>query len=113
MNVNKRHILTEAGWEVADNVEEFLVPSNEQVHQRVEALGVPSLIMPEHANAVIRIEVTPENDCRVVYRPEIIIQNLEKDMSHSDAVDFYYYNIEGSYVGNSTPIFEWDDDNDE
>ena len=113
MDINKRHILTEAGWVVADNVEEFLVPTNEQVHQRVEELGVPSLIMPEHANAVVRLEVTPKNDVRVVYRPEIIIQNLEKDMSRSDAEDYYFYNIEQSYLGNSTPIFEWEDEEDE
>jgi len=113
MDVNKRHVLTEAGWEVDNSTENYLVPSSEQLNQHVLDLGVPTLIMSEHANAVVRIEVTPENDCRVVYRPELIIQNLKKDMSHSDAVDFYHYNIEGSYVGNSTPIFEWGDDHGE
>ncbi len=114
MDTNKRHILTEDGWVVADKVAEFLVPSNEQLNQQIEDLGVPSLYMPEHENAVVGIEVTPKNDVRVVYRPEIIIENLEEDMSRSDAEDFYFYNIEDSYIGNSTPIFEWaDEDEDE
>lgn len=112
MDTNKRHILTEDGWVVADKVAEFLVPSNKQLNRQIEDLGVPSLYMPEHENAVVGIEVTTKNDVRVVYRPEIIIKNLEKDMSRSDAEDFYFYNIEDSYIGNSTPIFEWADENE-
>jgi hypothetical protein len=37
---------------------------------------------------------------------DIIIANLESDgMTHKDAVDYFYFNIEGAHMGEKTPIY--------
>lgn len=42
-----------------------------------------------------------------VYDTELCIKCLmeEDNMSEEDAVDFFYYNTVGSYVGEKTPIY--------
>ena len=46
---------------------------------------------------------------RVVYSIEKILEILQKDdMSQEDALEHFYYNIEGSYVGDYTPIYIWE-----
>ena len=42
---------------------------------------------------------------RVVYDQEKIIDKLEKDMTREEATEFFYYNIEGSHVGDYTPLY--------
>jgi len=42
----------------------------------------------------------------VVYSIEKILEILQKDdMSQEDALEHFYYNIEGAYVGEYTPVF--------
>jgi len=42
-----------------------------------------------------------------VYDTELCIKCLmeEEDMSEEDAVDFFYYNTVGSFVGEKTPLY--------
>ena len=42
-----------------------------------------------------------------VYDTELCIKSLmdHDDMSEEDAVDFFYFNTVGSYVGEKTPLF--------
>jgi hypothetical protein len=44
---------------------------------------------------------------RLVYSTEKCISILVKDhwMDYEDALDYFYYNVSGSYVGEQTPIF--------
>tara|TARA_R110002051_G_C8587665_1_gene478287 strand:+ start:454 stop:723 length:270 start_codon:yes stop_codon:yes gene_type:complete len=43
---------------------------------------------------------------RMVYSIEKILEILQKDdMSEEDALEHFYYNIEGSYVGDYTPLY--------
>tara|TARA_R100001463_G_scaffold14114_5_gene37367 strand:- start:2566 stop:2823 length:258 start_codon:yes stop_codon:yes gene_type:complete len=49
---------------------------------------------------------------RMVYSIEKILQILQDDdMSQEDALEHFYYNIDGSYVGDYTPIYIWEYDN--
>lgn len=45
---------------------------------------------------------------RIIYSISKCIEILKKDMDESDAIEHFYYNIEGGYVGEKTPI--WCDD---
>ena len=46
---------------------------------------------------------------RMVYSIEKILQILqEDDMTQEDALEHFYYNIDGSYVGDYTPIYIWE-----
>jgi len=51
------------------------------------------LQMNEHPNAVIGVD---ESSMRLCYSMSKIIENLMKDMSEEDALEYYYFNIEGS-----------------
>lgn len=43
----------------------------------------------------------------LVYSADKVIEILmsRNNWSYDDAIDYYYYNIEGAYVGDRTPIF--------
>lgn len=43
-----------------------------------------------------------------VYSVQKIIHILMEDMSHEDAVEYFEYNIAGSYLGEKTPIYVYD-----
>lgn len=56
--------------------------------------------------AVIGLE---EKSGKLIYSARKIIQILiEEGMSEEDALDHYYYNVEGAYVGDLTPIYCFD-----
>ena len=46
----------------------------------------------------------------VIYSAPTIIQILQDDehLTEEEALDYYYYNIEGAHVGEYTPIYMWD-----
>lgn len=45
-------------------------------------------------------------DC-IIYDVNEILTILMEDMSSDDALEHFMYNIAGSYVGETTPIFLW------
>lgn len=58
--------------------------------------------------AIIGLVAKPGGDYPVVcYDINKIIEILKSDdgMSEEDAWEFYYFNIEGAYMGNGTPMF--------
>ena len=42
---------------------------------------------------------------RLVYNADKIVDNLAKDMTREEALEFFYYNIDGACVGEFTPVF--------
>lgn len=55
--------------------------------------------------AIIGLE---ESSGRLIYSVSRIIAILMEDMEETDAWEHYYYNIEGGYVGEFTPIWCYD-----
>jgi len=56
--------------------------------------------------AIIGID---ESSMRLIYSVSKCISILMRDMSEEDALEHFYYNVSGSYVGDQTPI--WCNDN--
>lgn len=56
-------------------------------------------------DAIIGVE---ESSMRLVYSTNKIIEILKQDMNEQDAIEHYYFNIQGAYVGSQTPIFVLD-----
>ncbi len=50
-----------------------------------------------------------ESSSRLIYSISKCINILTEEMSEEDAIEYFYYNVSGSYVGNKTPI--WCTDN--
>jgi hypothetical protein len=50
-----------------------------------------------------------ENSMRLIYSVSKCIEILREDMSEEDALEHFYYNVNGSYVGDKTPIWCIDD----
>lgn len=42
---------------------------------------------------------------RLIYSVSKCIDILMQDMSEEDACEYFYYNVEGAYVGEKTPIW--------
>jgi hypothetical protein len=54
-------------------------------------------------DAILGIEV---NSMKLVYSKSKVIEILmSEDMTEEDALEHYYFNIVGAYVGEKTPIF--------
>lgn len=53
-------------------------------------------------DAIIGIE---DKSKRIIYSVNSIIDILSKSMERCDAIEHFYFNIEGSYVGEKTPIY--------
>lgn len=48
---------------------------------------------------------------KLIYSMSKCIKNLmEQDMEFDDALDYFYYNISGSYIGEKSPIWCYDID---
>ena len=45
---------------------------------------------------------------RGVYSVRKIVDILMEDMSYEDAVEYFEYNIGGAYVGEKTPVYVYD-----
>lgn len=56
--------------------------------------------------AIIGID---ENTMRVIYSESKCIDILCRDMDEEDAVEYFIFNVKGSYMGEKTPI--WCTDN--
>lgn len=57
--------------------------------------------------AVIGI-ATDFTEPRLIYSVSKCLEILEKDMDKEEALEYFTYNVSGSYVGEQTPIFCWD-----
>ena len=45
---------------------------------------------------------------RLIYSVKRCLDILEKDMSSEEAMEYFSFNVEGSYVGEQTPVWCWD-----
>lgn len=75
----------------------------QQIETFCEENDLQLLFMDGHDNAILGI-ASKFHDFSVVYSKKKIIENLCKDMSFDEALEFYEFNISGAYVGESTPI---------
>lgn len=60
------------------------------------------LIADGFDQAIIGIE---ESSMRLIYSVNKCIEILTEDMSEEDALEYFSYNVLGSYVGEKTPIW--------
>lgn len=56
-------------------------------------------------DCVVGVSESFGEEPRLIYSKKQIICKLTKDMSHEDAVEYYYYNIIGGHFGTQNPIF--------
>tara|TARA_R100001443_G_scaffold82594_1_gene89525 strand:- start:74 stop:316 length:243 start_codon:yes stop_codon:yes gene_type:complete len=49
-----------------------------------------------------------ETTMRLIYSVSKCLEILQKDMNETDAMEYFTYNVSGSYVGEKTPIWCWD-----
>lgn len=58
-----------------------------------------------HDSAIIGVET---QKMVLVYSVEGILTNLEQWMTRDEAIEFFEFNIQGSHMGEKTPIFVFD-----
>jgi hypothetical protein len=46
-----------------------------------------------------------ESSCRLIYSIRKCIDILCEDMDEEEAIEYFYYNVQGAYVGEKTPIW--------
>ena len=78
-----------------------------ELTELAESYGRSIMFADGHDNALVGY-VTPEDDDWLlsVYNSQIIVKNLtDSGMTEDEAWEFFYFNIEGAYVGAGTPMF--------
>ncbi len=63
------------------------------------------LIADGFDDAIIGVEI---NAMRLMYSVTKCLEILQKDMSSEDAMEYFTFNVSGSFVGDKTPIWCWD-----
>ena len=56
-------------------------------------------------DAIIGVD---ESTMRLIYSVSKCIEILCKDMNEEDAIEYFEYNVSGSYMGEKTPIWCYD-----
>ena len=64
------------------------------------------LIADGFNDAIIGVD---SDSMRLIYSVTKCVEILSKDMSEEEAVEYFDYNVRGSYVGEKTPIWCTDD----
>lgn len=82
----------------------------EEVSARLEEMDVSALSADGFDNAIIGVINIPNTPTRIAYSvTECINILMERDgMTYLDALEYFSYNVEGAYMGETTPI--WVDD---
>ena len=64
------------------------------------------LIADGFDDAIIGVD---DKSMKIIYSVSKCVEILMKDMNYDDALEYFDYNVRGSYMGDKTPI--WCDDN--
>ena len=76
------------------------------LEQIIERYGDEDLLVADgFEDALIGID---SKSMRLIYSVRKCIDVLRRDMPVDEAIEYFYYNVEGAYVGEKTPI--WCDD---
>tara|TARA_R110002051_G_C8412495_1_gene450388 strand:- start:18 stop:269 length:252 start_codon:yes stop_codon:yes gene_type:complete len=59
-------------------------------------------------DAIIGVSQDFNQTLRLIYSVSKCLKILEKEMDESDAVEHFFFNVSGAYVGEKTPIWCWD-----
>lgn len=80
--------------------------NNDKLILQISALDKNILLADGFNDAVIGLTYR-DDELVALYSKEKIIQILihEQDMTCEDAIEYFEYNIEGSYVGKKTPVY--------
>ena len=60
-------------------------------------------------DAIIGVSAGSSGPLKLIYSVTKCIEILMKDMEYEEAMDHFGFNVAGSYVGDKTPIWCWDD----
>lgn len=78
-----------------DDIEEF-----------AQGNGVEIALLDGYDDCIIGLgQSSPDSAYKVIYDRSKIIDRLMEDMDRDDAYEYFDFNIAGSYVGPSTPMF--------
>ena len=68
-------------------------------------LAEGAIMLDGFDDCVIGVSESFGEEPRFIYSKKQILTKLSQDMSHEDAVEYYYYNIVGGHFGAQNPIF--------
>jgi hypothetical protein len=71
----------------------------------MEMLDDETITFPEFDNCLAGVVIRANGRPVVCYDYYKVIEKLKLDMSEEDAIEHFYFNIVGSYLGELTPCF--------
>mgnify|MGYP003152163672 FL=1 len=77
----------------------------EKKRKYIEEFFPDVMLCDGHDNAILGVVESFSKPAVVLYDKEQIIENLMADMSEDEAIEYFYFNIEGAYVGEYTPQY--------
>ena len=94
---------TETAVDILEEIRKRRIEQAERLLETIKDLN-PEAVVLDGLNESIE---GYDKDGRIIYSADNIVETLmERDgMTNEDAWEFYYFNIEGAYMGEYTPIF--------
>ena len=81
------------------------LPTRENLQQQLNDMDTSTLLQDGLDSACIGFTYYGDH-CLAVYDETRCIEALESQgMNREEAVEYYYFNVSGAYVGEQTPIF--------
>jgi len=76
----------------------------EKVEEYAVDMDLPLLFIDGHDNAILGI-ARCFNKESVLYDQTVVLDNLMKDMTYDEALEYFEFNVIGAFVGEHTPTF--------
>lgn len=73
--------------------------------QLIDELGDETIVYPEFEDCLVGYVEDFGKPRRAVYDKDKVIEKLCLELTHIEAIEHYYHNILGGYIGETTPSF--------
>jgi hypothetical protein len=86
-------------------MEETKKESPESIRNEISALDPEALLADGWDDCILGTAYSPGRPILVVYDGDKIIEKLAQEMGYCEAEEYFSFNIEGSWMGDHTPVF--------
>jgi hypothetical protein len=81
----------------------------EYTREILDELAEGAIILSGYDDCIVGVSEEFGNGPRIIYSRKKIIEKLMVGIEYEEALEFYYYNIVGGFLGEQNPIFLLDD----
>lgn len=78
---------------------------DQKIREAIAEIDPEAITADGWDDCILGTAFSPGRQTLVVYDGDKIIDQLAEEMTHTEAEEFFSFNVEGAWVGERTPIF--------